>query len=186
MVKIQNSWVNRYYESIHFRHNDLSKTCQSCQQLKLNLLSMQINIYCLMMSQTPALLVQHTPWTWAAVMLGLSLYFSHFLPNRPHPLSSFDTHPRWQPVTQSARSRRSYAKIEDCEQSKLAQTLCWLHVYLKVKWNVFWQGLSYVVLQQFPEKKKTKQKHDLTSVKSKPSKVISNYLRDPKKMIRHY
>ena len=41
--------------------------------------------------------------------------------------------PRWQPVTQSARSRRSYAKIEDCEQSKLAQTLCCLHVYLKVK-----------------------------------------------------
>ena len=35
----------------------------------------------------------------------------------PHPLSSFDTHVRWQPVTQSARSRRSYGKIEDCEQS---------------------------------------------------------------------
>ena len=72
------------------------------------------------------------------------------------PLSSFDTHPRWQPVTQSARSRRCYAKIEDCEQSKLAQTLCCLHVYLKVKWNVFWQGLSYVVLQQFREKKKAR------------------------------
>ena len=98
------------------------------------------------------------------------------------PLSSFDTHPRWQPVTQGARSRRCYAKIEDCEQSKLAQTLCCLHVYLKVKWNVFWQGLSYVVLQQFREKKK----HDLTGVKSKPSEVISNYFRDPKKMIRHY
>ena len=37
--------------------------------------------------------------------------------NRPRPLSSFDTHARWQPVTQSARSRRSYGKIEDCEQS---------------------------------------------------------------------
>ena len=34
--------------------------------------------------------------------------FSLFLPN----------HARWQPVTQSARSRRSYGKIEDCEQSK--------------------------------------------------------------------
>ena len=44
-------------------------------------------------------------------------YFSRFLPNRPRPLSSFDTHARWQPVTQSARSRRSYGKIEDCEQS---------------------------------------------------------------------
>ena len=41
-----------------------------------------------------------------------------FLPNRPRPLSSFDTHARWQPVTQSARSRRSYGKIEDCEQSR--------------------------------------------------------------------
>ena len=29
----------------------------------------------------------------------------------PCPLSSFDTHPRWQPVKQSARSRRSYGKI---------------------------------------------------------------------------
>ena len=50
-------------------------------------------------------------------MLLQSLYFSRFLPNRPRPLSSFDTHARWQPVTQSARSRRSYGKIEDCEQS---------------------------------------------------------------------
>ena len=36
---------------------------------------------------------------------------------RPHPLSSFDTLARWKPVTQSARSRWSYGKIEDCEQS---------------------------------------------------------------------
>ena len=50
-------------------------------------------------------------------MLLQSLYFSRFLPNRPHPLSSFDTHVRWQPVTQSSRSRWSYGKIEDCEQS---------------------------------------------------------------------
>ena len=35
----------------------------------------------------------------------------------PRSLSSFDTHARWQPVTQSARSRWSYGKIEDCEQS---------------------------------------------------------------------
>ena len=34
--------------------------------------------------------------------------------------SSFDILARWQPVTESARSRRSYGKIEDCEQSKLA------------------------------------------------------------------
>ena len=47
-----------------------------------------------------------------------SLYFSRHLPNRPRRLSCFDTHARWQPVTQSARSRRSYWKIEDCEQSR--------------------------------------------------------------------
>ena len=51
---------------------------------------------------------------------GREKYFSRFLPNRPRPLSSFDTHLRWQPVTRSARSRRSYGKIEDREQSKLA------------------------------------------------------------------
>ena len=50
-------------------------------------------------------------------MLLQSHYFSRFLPNRPRPLSSFDN-ARWQPVTQSARSRRSYGKIEDCEQSR--------------------------------------------------------------------
>ena len=70
-----------------------------------------------MTNQKPALLVQRAPWTRAVMMLLQSLYFSLFLPNRPRPLSSFDTHARWQPVTQSARSRRSYGKIEDCEQS---------------------------------------------------------------------
>ena len=50
-------------------------------------------------------------------MLLQSLYFSRFLPNSHRPLSSFDTHARWQSVTQSARSRWSYGKIEDCEQS---------------------------------------------------------------------
>ena len=37
-------------------------------------------------------------------------------PDRP--LSSFHTHTRRQPVTQSPRSRRSYGKIEDCEESR--------------------------------------------------------------------
>ena len=50
-------------------------------------------------------------------MLLQSLYFSRFLPNRHCPLSSFDTHARWQSVTQSCRSRWSYGKMEDCEQS---------------------------------------------------------------------
>ena len=36
----------------------------------------------------------------------------------PSALNSFDTHARWQPVpTQSSRSRWSYGKIEECEQS---------------------------------------------------------------------
>ena len=47
-----------------------------------------------------------------------SLYFSRLLPNCPRRLSCVDTHARWQPVTQSARSRRSYRRIEDCEQSR--------------------------------------------------------------------
>ena len=47
-----------------------------------------------------------------------SLYFSRLLSNRPRRLSCFDSHARWQPATQSARSRWSYWKIEDCEQSR--------------------------------------------------------------------
>ena len=63
-------WKHAFY-----RHDDLSKTCQ-CRQVKLNLLSTEINFYCLMTNQTPALLVQRAPWTRAAVMLLQSLYFS--------------------------------------------------------------------------------------------------------------
>ena len=36
---------------------------------------------------------------------------------------SFDTHARWQPVTQSARSLRSYGKIEHCEQTNFGEAL---------------------------------------------------------------
>ena len=39
------------------------------------------------------------------------------------PLSRFDTHSRWLPLTQSARSWRSYGKIRDCEQSNQASGL---------------------------------------------------------------
>ena len=35
----------------------------------------------------------------------------------PAPLSSFDIHATWRPVTQSIRSRRYHVKIGDCEQS---------------------------------------------------------------------
>jgi len=43
-------------------------------------------------------------------------------PIHPCPLSGFDTHARWQPVTQSAQSRQSYGKIGDCEQSSKQPT----------------------------------------------------------------
>ena len=58
---------------------------------------------------------------------GREKYFSRFLPNRPRPLSSFDTHARWQPVTQSARSRWSYGKIKGREQSMTTPTLQYLN-----------------------------------------------------------
>ena len=67
-----------YCESVRFID---TATCQ-CRQLKLNLLSTEINFYCLMTNQTPALLVQRAPWTRAAVMLLQSLYFSHPSPPR--------------------------------------------------------------------------------------------------------
>ena len=57
------------------RNNDLSETCQ-CLQLKLNLLSMKITMYCLTTNQMPALLVQCIPWMWAAALLLQLLYFS--------------------------------------------------------------------------------------------------------------
>ena len=73
----------------------------------------------------------YASWTRAAVTLLQSFYFSRFLPNRPCPLSSFDTHGRWQPVTQSARSRRSYGKIEDGAQSNDR----WITSNVPYKWH---------------------------------------------------
>ena len=52
-------------------------------------------------------------------LFAIFLYFSIFLASSqtgPCPLSTFDTHTRWQPVTQSTRSRQSYGKMEDCEK----------------------------------------------------------------------
>ena len=43
-------------------------------------------------------------------------------------------------------------------------------------------GIELLVLQHFPEKKKTR----FDKRQKKPSEVISNYFGDPKKMIRHY
>ena len=50
-------WKRRFY-----RNDDMSTTYR-CWQLKLNPLSTQINIYCLMTNKTPTLLVQRAPWT---------------------------------------------------------------------------------------------------------------------------
>ena len=60
-------------------------TCQrlvSVGNFQLILLSMQINFYCLLTNQTPALLVQHAPWMQVTVMLVQSLYFSRPPPPR--------------------------------------------------------------------------------------------------------
>ena len=62
-----------------------------------------------------------------------------FLPNRPRPLSSFDTYAKWKPVTQSPRSRPSYGKIEDCEQSN-AQSLLFIRLWLCFNEEVIWSS----------------------------------------------
>ena len=49
-------------------------------------------------------------------VITVPLFFS-LAPKPPLPLSSFDTHARWQTVTQSARSRWSYEKIEAVNSS---------------------------------------------------------------------
>ena len=103
------------------RNDDLSTTCQ-CWQLKLNPLSMQINIYCLMNNQTPVLLVQPTSWMQDAVMLLPSIYFSR--PTSPRSYNPRCRPPwyiwksRWQPLTiRCAISRWSHEKVGHCEQS---------------------------------------------------------------------
>ena len=88
-------------------------------QLKLNPLSTQINIYCLMTNQTPALLVQLAPWTRAAVLLLQSLYFSAPRPPAPvraiipdaRPLSTFENQGNRDGKT-DGMSKRSHEKIE--------------------------------------------------------------------------
>ena len=94
IAKILRVFGNVLWKRTFYRNDDLSTTCQ-CRQLKLNPLSTQINIYCLMTNQTPALLVQRAPWTQAAVMLLQSLYFSRPPPPRAiipdaRPLGTFE------------------------------------------------------------------------------------------------
>ena len=47
---------------------------------------------------------------------GKRPYFSRFLPNRPRTLKSFDTHTRWQPVTQSV-------DLDDLTQKRTVNSL---------------------------------------------------------------
>ena len=98
-------------------------------------------------------------------MLLQSIYFSRFLPNRPCPLSSFGTHARWQPVTQSAQSWLSYGKIEDCDQSRLYRAVSWLS-----KYNI--GIITRVILPSLP-------RHQLGQITSKifPSSSPFTYLR---------
>ena len=66
----------------------------------------------------------------------------------PCPLSSFDTHARWQPVTQSTQSRRSLGKIGDCEQfiSPLHHPCSWgsqqSHKTVTCKLNILGEGTA--------------------------------------------
>ena len=114
-----------HYESVRFyRNEDLSTTCQ-CRQHKLNPLSTQINIYCVMTNQTPALLVHRAPWARAAVMLLLSpSIFLALLPlelmyNLRRPPPRYIWKSRWSPLTvRHAISRPCHGKIGDCEQSR--------------------------------------------------------------------
>lgn len=70
-VKIQNNSKVKLGEQVLWSVRFIEMTTSRCQQLKLNPLSIQINIYCVITNQMP-----HSPLTWAAVMLGHSLYFS--------------------------------------------------------------------------------------------------------------
>ena len=71
VVKIQNDSKVKLGEQVLWSVRFIETTPSLCQQLKLNPLSMQISIYCVITNQMP-----HSPLTWAVVMLGHSLYFS--------------------------------------------------------------------------------------------------------------
>ena len=111
-------WKRTFY-----RNDDLSKPGQ-CRQLQLNPLSTQINTYCLITNQTPALLVQYAPWTRAAVMLLQSLYFSRPPPPRAtciisdvRPLGHLKIKMAAIAVRHAISQPWSHGKIGDCEQS---------------------------------------------------------------------
>ena len=93
-------------------------------------------------------------------VITVPLFFS-LPPIRPRPLSSFNTYASWQPVTESARSRWSYGKIEDCEQSILKQIKAGtlglitfisifmvkfksiIHIFCEIRLNPFWKSFNF-------------------------------------------
>ena len=61
------------------------------------------------------------------------------------PLSRFDTYPRWPPVTQSLRSRRSYGKIADCDQSNSISQKKQRYIY-SLPFSTTYQCMSFHLL----------------------------------------
>ena len=117
VVKIQNDSKVKLGEQVLWSVRFIETTTSQCRQLKLNPLSMQINIYCVITNQT-----LHSPLTRAAVILRHSLYFSCLPPPttlNPNAclLSTYET--KTVVLTVSVRSWRSYEKIRNCEQSTL-------------------------------------------------------------------
>ena len=109
VVKIQNDSKVKLGEQVLWSVRFIETTPSLCQQLKLNPLSMQISIYCVITNQMP-----HSPLTWAVVMLGHSLYFSCLPPPttlNPNAclLGTYET--KMVVLAVSVRSWWSYEKI---------------------------------------------------------------------------
>ena len=83
-------------------------------------------------------------------------------------LRSFDTHARWHPVTQSARSRRSYGKMEDCEQSRVGVDL--VSFLARPKPKIPFHGLS--LLRNQTETLTTQTIDPRSRFSSKPSRLF--------------
>ena len=116
-------------------------------------------------------------------------YFFASNPNSPRPLSSFDTHARWRPVTQKIRSLRSHGKIGDCEQSidvsePLLKTDAFtlilesdhlvfnLHLILTLFWGRRLRAVPQCTYVSFPLFSKRKEKRTWERVRSEIEKFL--------------
>ena len=113
-------WKRTFYGKVN-----LSTTCQ-CRQLKVNPLSTQINIYCLMTNQTPLLLVQRAPWTRAAVC-----YYSPSNVFAPPPFPQQSYNPRRLPPRYIWKSR--YPRRYNLRSGSIFVSLWKLHSGGKAK-----------------------------------------------------